>query len=221
MKIAVTSRFGILNNQDVAYINKTYLLAFKDLDADLFIVSEFNKDFDRIANEFDGLLVTGGEDVNPIRYNEENTESLDVNDNLDDMDFKLIKSFIKVNKPILGICRGLQTINVVCGGSLIQDIPTMFNSNLNHSSKEVGHSVVIKEDTMLSRIIGSEVHVNSYHHQAIKDLAEGFVVSARSSDGLIEAIEKDNIIAVQWHPERMIDQKEHQAIFDYFVSMCK
>lgn len=122
--------------------------------------------------------------------------------------------------PIFGICRGLQIINVAMGGTLIQDLP---NDSINHSfsalnnQKNHGHKVSIHKGNFLYDLFGGEFEVNTYHHQAIDRLAGGLTVCANSPDGIIEAIAGKNLIAVQWHPERMVQMK----IFEYFVNICK
>ncbi len=131
---------------------------------------------------------------------------------IDTLDFTIIKAFNNANKPILGICRGIQAINVCFGGSLYQDIP-------NHKlQKEGRHNVKIEKNSFLYDCYNTEkMQVNSLHHQAVKKVAEGFKVVAKSEDGIVESIENENIIAVQWHPEYMMDTK----FFEYFVNkMC-
>ena len=157
-----------------------------------------------VANICDGLVVTGRSiDVNPKYYGEEAIEATNLGDyNLEDeLDFSLIKSFHKLNKPILGICAGIQSINVCFGGSLYQDIQ-------NHSSKEElkVHSINIEKGSFLEKCYKTnKLKVNSFHHQAINKVAQDFKVIATSEDGIIEAIEYNKILGVQWHPEQMMD----------------
>jgi len=128
---------------------------------------------------------------------------------IDTLDFTLIKAFNNVNKPILGICRGIQAINVCFGGSLYQDIP-------NHKlPKEERHNVKFDKDSFLYECYNVEqMQINSLHLQALKNVAENFKVVAKSEDGIIEAIENENVIAVQWHPEYMNDIR----FFEYFIN---
>lgn len=187
------------------------------------------EDAKEIAKHFDGLLLTGGEDVNPSLYHEENTKSDPIHIDIENSDTYLYFAFKELHKPILGICRGIQIINVLEKGSLIQDIHTYDSSKLNHSqityNPPIGmhdycHSCTFVEGTKLYELFGKEHEVNSFHHQAIKEVANGFKVSAYSEDGLIEGIEKDTILAVQWHPERLVHDPNHLAISKYFIDIC-
>ena len=127
---------------------------------------------------------------------------------IDTLDFAMIKKFNDVNKPILGICRGIQAINVFFGGGLYQDIP---NHKLLRNER---HNVKFEKDSFLYDCYKTEqMQINSLHHQAIKTVAKGFKVVAKSEDGIVEGIENKNIIAVQWHPEYMKDMK----FFEYSV----
>ncbi|MDR0757406.1 MAG: gamma-glutamyl-gamma-aminobutyrate hydrolase family protein, partial [Tannerella sp.] len=166
-----------------------------------------------IVAGLDGLVMTGGEDVDPQWYGESPRQQLgEVDPERDRYDIKLVKLAADRNIPILGICRGEQLINVAFGGSLIQDIPTQApHSTINHSQDEerrVGtHTVNICPDSRLHEIVKAEnILVNSFHHQAVKVVAPGFEAVAFSDDGITEAIESTegrSILGVQWHPEHM------------------
>ncbi|MCQ2547919.1 MAG: gamma-glutamyl-gamma-aminobutyrate hydrolase family protein [Clostridia bacterium] len=167
-----------------------------------------------IANEADGLVLTGScIDVPPRYYGEEGINGWTYP--LDEFQFdkKLIELFEEQGKPILGVCAGSQDINVAHGGTLHQDIE-------NHCKKPDGytHEISIKEGTFLYEVYGEKAQVNTYHHQASKDPAPGFVVSAVSEDGIIEAIEKGNIIGVQWHPEKQMDKHFFEVFFKKFFN---
>ncbi len=163
-----------------------------------------NTQLETVVEICDGLIVTGRSiDVNPKYYGQELIEATNLGDYdfEDELDFSFIKSFHKVNKPILGICAGIQSINVCFGGSLYQDIK-------NHSSKKERkiHSINIEKDSFLEKCYKTnKIEVNSFHHQAINRVAQDFKVTATSEDGIIEAIEYNKILGVQWHPEQMMD----------------
>lgn len=161
----------------------------------------------------DGLILSGGYDISPFCYHEEPKRGLDmVYLERDNHEIQLIKTASEMQKPILGICRGLQILNVAFGGNLYQDIGSSIPNALQHYQKSTpadpSHSVKITVNTKLHQIIDEEsILANSFHHQAIKDLAKGFISNAHSTDGLIEGIESTGdsfILGVQWHPELMI-----------------
>lgn len=158
----------------------------------------------------DGLLLSGGQDVSPMFYGEEpRTVIGPIAPERDLSEIALIKEAIQQKKPILGICRGLQLINVVLGGSLYQDLKEDDSITLQHVQRAlpefVTHSIQVKTDSQIARIHQNGDYVNSIHHQAIKDLGNGLNVTAWSKDNVIEAVEASNddynILAVQWHPE--------------------
>ncbi len=170
-----------------------------------------------------GLLLSGGPDVYPGRYNKayDSSRCGTFDFRRDTLEFALISMALNNNIPILGICRGQQIMNVALGGSLIVDIPSDFVSDIEHRNEESNgcfHQITIFEGSRLKEITGQQNGlVNSSHHQAVDRLADAFVVTARAEDGLIEAIEwKDPIgkpffVGVQWHPERLT-QNENLSI---------
>lgn len=190
------------------------------------------EDLGELLSKIDGLLLTGGPDVDPILYGEEPHPSLGRVDPLRDaFEMALTKEALSKGMPILGICRGLQVLNVVVGGSLHQDIPSL---GLPNAVKHIqgsprwnpSHSVILEEGSRLKTILGDRrILVNSFHHQAVKSVAPGFRVSARARDAIIEAIEKADhpfTIGLQWHPEALCTQKcpEALAIFKTFIEAC-
>lgn len=177
----------------------------------------------------DGLLLPGGADINPEMYGEKPTEKCgkpnEIRDNAEPVIFR---EFLKTNKPILAICRGIQLINVCNDGTLFQDIKDEQKCKHMDFFSRAGsiHTVSIDKNSMLYGILESDkVNVNSMHHQAINKVGEGFIVSAQSEDGFTEAIELQNhpfCIGVQWHPEHMSKKSaEQRKIFSFFVSACK
>ena len=187
------------------------------------------EDVEQVVSLCDGLLVPGGADIDPSLYGEERVEECGKSHLVNDRyDLALIHEAVRQNKPVLAICRGLQAVNVAFGGTLYQDIPTQYETKVKHSSglasKENYHRVILKEGSYIERLCGrGEILTNTSHHQAIMDLAEGFTVTARCEDGIIEAIECEerNIIALQWHPERMQDEETFRRLFAEFVDKCR
>lgn len=175
---------------------------------------------DELLDEYlkivDGLCFSGGEDICPLIYGEDPIKEVKEIDHIrDEFEVRLFQKAAGKNIPVLGICRGSQIINVSSGGSLYQDINVQKDGTSGHMPNYNGaayphHKVQIKKDTLLYDILQTEeIPVNSYHHQAVKNVAEGFNVAAVSKDGTIEAIESVNhsfIIGVQWHPEILFER---------------
>ncbi len=185
------------------------------------------------VKRLDGLLLTGGGDINPLFAKEDPIPQLqEYNIIRDQYDFTLVKLATDRCIPIFGICRGHQVINLAFGGNNYQDIYSQRQTpTLKHSqsvSREYGsHTVLIEKESQLFNIMGTDsIVVNSFHHQAIKDVAPGFHVSATSPDGIIEAMEgmpAYPIVSVQWHPEKMAvrPDQQMQRLFHYFVNEAK
>lgn len=179
----------------------------------------------------DGLLLSGGYDVSPSHYGEEPQRYLgEICPERDAYELALVNVTYASEKPIFGICRGLQLLNVAFGGTLYQDIPHALPASLQHGQKakpeEATHTVELVEGSLLQQVMkAATLLTNSYHHQAIKELAPGFKVNARAKDGVIEGIEKIGdlfILAVQWHPELMImKHMQMQCLFQGLVEAAK
>lgn len=185
---------------------------------------------ERLIDNVDGLLIPGGVDLNPLVYGEEPIiKQGEISDEIDKCDMESIKIADRQKKPMLGICRGIQIINAAFGGTLYQDLSQAKGCYIKHEQQAkrnlASHTVNIKKDTVLYEIFGSKTITNSFHHQAVKDAARGFTVSALSCDGIVEAIEKTEpnfILGVQWHPEGMAkdDSKMHE-LFKRFIEEVK
>jgi putative glutamine amidotransferase len=182
-----------------------------------------------ILSRVDGLVITGGEDVDPSRYGQPRSPlSGEANAARDETEIALIREARESRKPLLAICRGPQVVNVALGGTLIQDIPSEVPGAVGHNAGEERstriHDVTIDEGSRIARAIGDTViRVNSFHHQAVKDTAPGLIVTARAPDGIIECIEPESddwwMMGVQWHPEEMNDSPEawDRGIFRAFA----
>lgn len=191
-----------------------------------------SEDYQQIAETFDGFLFTGGPDPHPFLFGQETHEKCgNVSLKRDNMERKLLSCIMKTQKPILGICRGIQIINVALGGTIYQDISSQYSSSfpIAHSQPYAYdipcHMVSLTPDTHLAHICGSSsLRVNSMHHQAVKDLACCLTACATSSDGLIEAVEMPDypwFLAVQWHPEYLWEHDCAAAkLFKSFVQAC-
>jgi putative glutamine amidotransferase len=166
----------------------------------------------QMLDRVDGLIMTGGEDIDPLKwFGEEPVPGMgEIVPVRDSFDIALIRMAVGRGLPLLGICRGHQLLNVAFGGTLYQDIPSQVKgSSVKHSQKAPRyygtHTINIEKGSLLNKQIGLEkVAVNSYHHQAVKDVAPGFKVTARSVDGIVEAMEKigsTKVFSVQFHPE--------------------
>lgn len=182
-----------------------------------------------ITSVIDGLLVSGGGDIDPMVYGKRNMPEVGfISPERDFQELYLLDYFYKnTKKPILGICRGLQLINVYFKGTLILDIPkASYPSHSISRNKRYNpsHSVNIVDNSVLKEIVKEDkLYVNSFHHQGIDELASDLIAVASSDDGMIEAVEHKNIkerflLATQWHPEMMASKHEkQQSIIDYFV----
>ena len=173
----------------------------------------------------DGLLLPGGGDMDPKFYGQERIPACGEPNLLRDAaEPLLLRAFLAADKPVLGICRGIQVMNAVLGGDLYQDIKPFEHLPHNGHWAKV-HTVTIRRGTLLSRILRQDtVLVNSQHHQAVDRVAPGFTLAALSEDGIVEAIEKPDArfcLGVQWHPEWLSDaDPAMQGLFDAFVNTC-
>ena len=180
----------------------------------------------QLAQRLDGFLFSGGEDVDPKRYGKTDEKGLaEFDERRDETELTLLKYVLnETEKPVFAICRGLQVLNVVMGGTLIIDLPSAGKEN--HSLTDLprgsfSHEITVEENTKLGTILKEERRVNSFHHQAVDELAKGLVVTAYSAnDHVIEAFEAPSdryILAVQWHPEELTAHRAHKALFEELI----
>jgi putative glutamine amidotransferase len=179
-------------------------------------------------HSLDGLLLTGGSDINPARYGQTIAGSDEVDDARDELEIRLLREALAADLPVLGICRGLQLFNVACGGTLVQHLgPTDVHRQKPRGAEPgkhpAAHRVWVAPETRLAEIIGGGGHdVNSRHHQAVESMGPGLIVTAISEDGVIEALEKPGAafaVAVQWHPEdRILVSDGDRKLFEAFAA---
>jgi putative glutamine amidotransferase len=186
-----------------------------------------------LREQYAGVLLSGGGDLNLHYFNGEPNPAIgNPSPQRDELELAMVKMAIDTDWPLFGICRGIQVLNVALGGTLYTDIPSQFQTVINHSTPAdkgryfLAHNVEIVADSTLAKIMNSKVTgVNSFHHQAIKKLAPGLKITARASDGLIEAVELPggtrHVFGVQWHPENLQAIQCHKALFEEFVRACR
>lgn len=185
-------------------------------------------DAPELLARLDGLLLSGGSDVDPTLFGEPRHPSVtNVVRERDDFEIALAQRALERDLPLLAICRGQQVLNVAAGGTLVQDIPSQLEKGVDHDPErerwETAHDVELMPGTRLHAILGKDaVAVNSFHHQAVKELGQGLVVSARSQDdSVVEGIEAPSrrfAVAVQWHPESFWNQPQNfSSLFEAFV----
>ena len=185
--------------------------------------------FSALVDRLDGLVVTGGVDVAPALYGQSpHPTVLGVSDERDGFELLLLREAIRRDLPLLGICRGMQVLNVALGGTLIQDIPSAIGSKVAHDDParerdQLAHDVEVDDGSRLARLLGSgQLAVNSFHHQAVDRLGEGLVATAYAPDGIVEGVEipsARHVVAVQWHPESF--WRDFDRFGPLFVSLVR
>ena len=200
-----------------------YINALQALGAE--VVAKYLPEAD---TSYDGLILAGGEDVDPTRYGEEIDGARGINYERDEAEFALLAAYVEAGKPVLGICRGHQLINVFFGGTLYQDMPVA-ELHRTQNKKDAVHEIMACEDSVVGRLYGERFCVNSSHHQAVKALGRDLVAGAYWDGAYIEAIEHRTlpILGVQWHPERMCfshareDTVSGVDLLKHFIEMCE
>jgi putative glutamine amidotransferase len=197
-------------------------------------------EFEQLSDMAQGLFIPGGDDLHPKHYGatEIHEKTGECSEERDELELSLIRVFIEKKKPIFGVCRGAQVINVAMGGTLYQDIESEVETDISHKRdenismseyflKEV-HDVIFVKNTSLSSFFPiKKIMVNSLHHQAIKDVAPGLRVNAYAADQVIEAVESEDmsaqwILGVQWHPEMLIEKHpENKILFEKFIEAAR
>lgn len=212
---------------------QTYVHAVEDAGGMPVLIPPLNdlSGLDSLMPRLDGLLLPGGSDMHPSRYGEEPHPRLGfVDPQLDELEFALVRWALKKDMPILGICRGMQVINVALGGSLYQDLNEQYPSSICHLSRDVlrtkvVHQVAVEAGSRMAEVLGTcEFGVNSLHHQAVKAVGKGIRISGRAEDGVAELLEVPQyrfVMAVQCHAEEIYrDEPVCIRLFAAFVKAC-
>ena len=224
-RIGLTSCPGVFEDRLVATIERAYTAAIVHAGGiPLYLPMLDPLQADAVASVLDGILFTGGGDVDPTWYGRSPSPNLGkVDAEQDSWEMALVRAGLAHDLPMLGICRGAQVMNVALGGTLVQHLPDI--TSLEHCVKErcstPVHDVVVDEASRLRAILGvGDLGVNSLHHQAVEELGEGLVPVAWAEDGTLEAIESSGtrrMIGVQWHPELMVQDPCHGALFSWLA----
>ena len=229
-KILISCSYSFGDKEDIVRIDNAYTNAVLNA-GDLPLPIGIEEDEEKVNSYLDlsdGLILSGGIDICPLMYDDYVVTEMDFHDKRDLFEARLFEGAIKRNLPILAICRGLQLVNVLRGGSLYQDLVKSGFTESIHTKKEkdpfideVYHYVYINKDSLLYKILGKEkLRVNSIHHQAVKNLGEGIAINCKSPDGLVEGFElKDykKFLATQFHPERLHLEEDFNKIFKSFL----
>lgn len=224
-RIGITCRHLTEDGYEKYFVNRSYIERLNQFQVQ--IIPLFPQDasaMESLIQIVDGILLPGGDDIDSKYFQQELHPSCHIVDPIiDQSDFQWIQFAQKYQKPMLGICRGLQIINVALGGTLYQDLPTQHPSTISHRqtlpNHQTQHCITTKDNSLIQQLFGNEYAVNSFHHQAIDQLAPSLQATAYSTDGIIEAIEGPNILAVQWHPELLQDKKSEEFFLTWIRSL--
>jgi putative glutamine amidotransferase len=215
--------------RDRAFVYTTYVESLRRAGAIPVLIPPQPENAEEIVSGLDGLVLAGGEDCDPALYGEEKHPSVEPMDQRRQVnDVTLARVARSAGIPTLGICLGVQVMNVAAGGNLIQDINSAIETDIEHVSEpedRARHQVRIESGTHLRSILGrDEIDVNSSHHQAIRRVGEGLRVTAHASDGVIEGVEDPKhpfYVGVQWHPEDMPGEESATALFGAFIDAAR
>lgn len=229
--VAVTATTEMIRGLPRVRLNEAYTSAIARAGMIPLIVAPLASGFADLIARVDGLVLTGGEDVNPARYGADaRTASDPPHDDRDASEIALLAAARAARLPTLAICRGLQLANVALGGTLVQDIPSERPSPIAHARSDARtervHEVRVSDDSLLAAALGgTALTVNSSHHQSVDRVAPGLTVSARAADGIVEGAEWTGddgwwLLGVQWHPEELTGTPEpwDRALFAAFRS---
>lgn len=222
---------GLIDNKQ--FVTDTYIQAVKSAGG-LPIVLPLVKS-KTVIQEYvslcNGFLFCGGGDITPLLFGQEPNFGIGSTDiTLDLFQIRLMKEIIKDEKPVLAICRGMQILNVACGGTIYQDLNQLDMETINHmqtslSRRDISHKVFFTPKTRLHRMFGDFAYTNSFHHQAIDRLGSGLIISGATGDNIIEAIELPShtfTVGVQWHPESMLETASNmKQLFHALIHYAK
>jgi len=215
--------------RDRAFAYTTYTEALRRAGAVPVVIPPQPENAAQIVEELDGLLLAGGDDCDPSAYGEQPHPTVEPMDGRrQSNELALARAARERGIPTLGICLGVQVMNVAAGGTLIQDIASEVETEIDHASEPSDrnrHDVLVEKGTRLAAIVGNqELNVNSSHHQAIRNVGEGLRVTAHAPDGVIEGLEDPShpfYVGVQWHPEDMSSERSAAALFGAFVEAAR
>ena len=222
--IGVTS-YGRHQDGDQFYLPTGYVDAVRNAGGTPIILPPGESDLEAILHLLNGLIFAGGGDIDPSRYGGSPHPKVDrVNPERDSFELELARRAFDENKPIMGICRGFQLLNVASGGDLIQHVPEVFGDAVQHrreDGKAAQHKVTIQPESRLAQIVGrDQISVKSKHHQALGKIPSEWRVAARAADGVVEAVEHQHLpwaVSVLWHPELSLDDPNHQKLFQALI----
>lgn len=231
--IGITSSQSHDRPNKVLLLPKLYAQAVENAGGIPLLLPIIDRDKELMAemlDRIDGLMLSGGVDVDPLLFGEEPHDKMGrIDPERDFFDLELAKMALDKDIPVLGICRGCQVLNIAAGGSIIQDIPSHYGQEKVHKHSQEAprwyptHSIKIMKETILEDIFGTnDLKINSFHHQSVKEAGPDFIISGRAKDGVVEAIESTRhkyAVGVQWHPELM--WKKNPIFTKLFESLIK